>query len=249
MIFRSLLCVRFVISTYSRLLILELKCSLSLSRSKAVMNSSLIQHYSFLIKNEFKHAFRHVLKINLKFNKRWQIVSDQVQDKFDEENFLDDKEIKHWVILILICDELICKVKSKYVLMNFAEIDSVNCRSFDSTIARIFNTDSQHDCVERSLEVIMNKMNLKLDVSIMTNEELNKTLNMCLRYFWLLKVIKKFIVSMNLLLHRSIYKRDWMTYTAWLFFKSIKLRVSLRSETVKDWVTQVIMMWKRCNRV
>ena len=237
MIFRSLLCVRFVSSTYSQLLILELKCSFSLLRSKAVMNSSLIQHYSFLIENEFKHALRHALKTNLKFNKRWQIVSDQVQDKFDEEDFLDDKKIEHWVILILICNELICRVKSKYVLMNFAEINSVDCRSFDSTIARIFNTDSQHDCVERSFEVIMNKMNFKLDVSVMMNEKLNKTLNMCFRYFWLLKVIKKFIVSMNLLLHRSIYKRDWMTYTAWLFFKSIKLRVSLRFKTVKDRAT------------
>jgi len=74
-------------------------------------------------------------------------------------------------------------VKNEYVFMNFAEIDSVDCRSFDSTIARIFDTDSQHDCVERSLEVIVNKMNLKLDVSVMTNEELGKTLNMCLRYF------------------------------------------------------------------
>jgi len=69
------------------------------------------------------------------------------------------------------------------VFMNFAEIDSVDCRSFDSMIARIFNTDSQHDCVERSLEVIMNKMNLKLNVSVMINKEFNKTLNMCLRYF------------------------------------------------------------------
>lgn len=141
MIFRSFLCMHFISSTYSQLLILKLECSLSLLRSKAVINSCLIQHYSLLIENEFKHAFRHVLKTNLKFKKKWQIVSDQVQDKFDEEDFLNDKRIKHWVILILICNELIWRVKNEYMFMNFAEIDSVNCRSFDSTIARIFKTD------------------------------------------------------------------------------------------------------------
>jgi len=109
--------------------------------------------------------------------------------------------------LILICDEPTCRVEGEYVFMNFAEIDSVDCRSFGPTVARIFDTGSQHDCVGRSLEVAMNKMNPKLGVSVMTNEELDKTLNMCLRYFWLLGVIKEFIVPMDLLLHRSIYKR------------------------------------------
>jgi len=116
--------------------------------------------------------------------------------------------------LILICDEPTCRVEGEYVSMDFAEIDSVDCRSFGPTAARIFDTGPQHDCVGRSLEVAVNKMNPKLGVSVMTDEELGKTLNMCLRYFWLLGVIKEFIVPMDLLLHRSICKRGWIAYTA-----------------------------------
>ena len=69
------------------------------------------------------------------------------------------------------------------MFMNFADINRVNFRDFRSTLVRIFDVNSQHDCIKRNLEVLMNKMNSQLYVSVVTNEELDKTLNMCLTCF------------------------------------------------------------------
>lgn len=73
--------------------------------------------------------------------------------------------------------------------MDFAEIDRVGFRGFGPTPVRTFDVGPQQDCVGRSLEVPMNKMNPQLCVSVVTDEELGKTLNMCLTYFWLLGII------------------------------------------------------------
>ena len=70
MVSRSLLGVRFVSSTYTRLPILELERPPSLSRSRAAMDSRLIQHYSPLIEDEFEHALGHALEADLKSKKR-----------------------------------------------------------------------------------------------------------------------------------------------------------------------------------
>lgn len=62
----------------------------------------------------------------------------------------------------------------------------------------IFDVGPQYDCVWRNLEVLMDQMNPRLCVSIITNEKLGKALNMCLVSFWLLGIIQEFTIPVKL---------------------------------------------------
>lgn len=51
-------------------------------------------------------------------------------------------------------------------------------------------------------------MNPKLFVGVVTDEKLGKSLDMCLRHFWLLGIIREAIIAMELLAHTKYAKEQ-----------------------------------------
>lgn len=92
--------------------------------------------------------------------------------------------------------------------MDLAEVDSVGCRGFGPTAARVLNTGAKYDCIGRGLGVAMNQMDPELCVCVVTNEELGKAPDMCVGHSRLLGIVEEFVVAIESLVVRSLEKQS-----------------------------------------